>query len=68
MHSVNCANVFLNHSMFRKKRWKCRDPTIPEPLQGLHVSGLFPGGTPVPPEKKKKKTVDGRYWREGRTA
>lgn len=26
--------------------------TIPEPLQGQQVSGLVPGGTPLPPTEK----------------
>lgn len=40
--------------MYENKRWECRNLTIPEPLQGLHVSGLVPGGTPVPPKRIKK--------------
>lgn len=33
-----------------------RKLTIPAPLQRLHVSGLVPGGTPVPPKINHRKT------------
>lgn len=29
--------------------------TTPEPLQRLQVSGLVPGGTPVPPKRETRK-------------
>lgn len=32
-------------------RWE-EELTNPEPLQDRHVSGLVPGGTPAPPEKR----------------
>jgi len=39
--------------------------TNPEPLQVAHVSGLVPGGTPAPPEKRsycqKKNIIQKAY-------
>lgn len=31
---------------------------MPAPLQRLQVSGLVPGGTPVPPENKQHQKED----------